>query len=269
METFGTSFSSLLTNATHRAREMQDSLIMGWHGRPRQLVLDDDLVCLYNTAFRVNGQWAAEFVISVFDRSDETKAHRYEEALMRILRGNKGELIWDRIQYFPAVPRENVNVTLRQIGGVRDFQVGPTRSNGIMDPQVMLPAELNHLGQGAIVNFEVQTPPGYKERHVVTTIFAEEGGFGVISGNVLVFIRLTKDIDDTIKISQVRNRIALLRNTFLAPEGQPVAGMPDLYRTLNLRLWSPTWFYLSASPWQLYPFLREFTNTYYPFGQII
>lgn len=182
MGTFGSSFSSLLTNAAHKARELQDSLIMSWHGRPRELVLDDDLVCLYNTAYRVNGQWAAEFVISVFDRSDEAKAHLYEEALMRILGVRKGELIWDRIQYFVAVPRENVDVVLRQIGGHRDFRVGPTRSNGIMDPQIILPGEFNHLGQGAIVNFEVQTPPGYKERHIATTIFAEEGGFGVISG---------------------------------------------------------------------------------------
>ena len=182
METIGSSFSSVLTSATHRAREIRDSLIMGMHGRPRQIALGDDLVCLYNTAYRVNGQWAAEFVISVFDRHDEVKAHAVEEVLMRILRVNRGELIWDRIQYFVSVPRENVAVVLRQIGGHRDFEVGPTRSNGIMDPQVMLPAELNHLKQGTIVNFEVLTPPGYLERHILTTIFAEETGFGVISG---------------------------------------------------------------------------------------
>ena len=61
----------------------------------------------------------------------------------------------------------------------------------------------------------------------------------------------------------------LLHNTFLVPEGQPVPGMPELYRNLSLRLGSPTWFYLSASPWQLYPFLRQFVNSHYPLGQII
>ena len=190
METIGSSFSSMLTKATQKGRQMRDSLIMGMHGPPRQLVLDDDVVCLYNTAYKVNGQWCAEFVISVFDRHDEIKAHVAEEALMRILGVNRGELIWDRIQYFVAVPRENVAVVLRQIGGQRDFQVGPTRSNGIMDPQVILPGEFNHLLQGAVVNFEVMTPPGYKERHILTTIFAEDTGFGVISG-ISFFIMLT------------------------------------------------------------------------------
>ena len=35
------------------------------------------------------------------------------------------------------------------------------------------------------------------------------------------------------------------------------------------RLDNPTVFYLSASPWQLYPYLREFTKTNYPYGQLI
>lgn len=188
METLGPSFSSLLTKATQKGRQIRDSVIMGMHGPPRQLALADDLVCLYNTAYRVNGQWCAEFVISVFDRHDETKAHAAEETLMPILGVNRGELIWDRIQYFVAVPRENVAVVLRQIGGRSDFQVGPTRSNGIMDPQVILPSEFNHLTQGTVVNFEVLTPPAYEEQHALTTIFAEPYGFGVISGMSL-FIR--------------------------------------------------------------------------------
>jgi phosphatidate phosphatase APP1 len=45
--------------------------------------------------------------------------------------------------------------------------------------------------------------------------------------------------------------------------------MPDLYKSLLTRLDSPTYFYLSASPWQLYPFLHEFVNANYPPGQII
>jgi phosphatidate phosphatase APP1 len=47
-----------------------------------------------------------------------------------------------------------------------------------------------------------------------------------------------------------------------------VEGMPELYKSLHAR-YHPTFFYLSASPWQLYPFLRGFTKTHYPFGQII
>jgi len=45
--------------------------------------------------------------------------------------------------------------------------------------------------------------------------------------------------------------------------------MPEVYNSLVERLLNPTFIYLSASPWQLYPFIREFTNTHYPFGQLI
>ena len=45
--------------------------------------------------------------------------------------------------------------------------------------------------------------------------------------------------------------------------------MPELYSHMNEVLNGPTWFYLSASPYNLYPFLRDFRSTYYPAGTII
>jgi phosphatidate phosphatase APP1 len=57
------------------------------------------------------------------------------------------------------------------------------------------------------------------------------------------------DIDDTIRVSHVQDRAALLRGTFLEPF-RPVRGMAALYRA-----WSDDgaqFHYLSATPWQLY-----------------
>jgi phosphatidate phosphatase APP1 len=65
-----------------------------------------------------------------------------------------------------------------------------------------------------------------------------EAGLSVIS-----------DIDDTIKVTNVGHRRALLRNTFLR-EFQAVAGMAELYRK-----WAASgavFHYVSSSPWQLY-----------------
>jgi phosphatidate phosphatase APP1 len=45
--------------------------------------------------------------------------------------------------------------------------------------------------------------------------------------------------------------------------------MPEFYKALNDTLESPPWFYLSASPYNLYPFLRDFIPRYYPDGTII
>ncbi|MFM9965447.1 MAG: phosphatidate phosphatase App1 family protein [Planctomycetaceae bacterium] len=68
-------------------------------------------------------------------------------------------------------------------------------------------------------------------------------------------VRVISDIDDTIKISQVCDKRALLMNTFCRPF-QPVPGMADMYRD-----WENTgarFHYVSGSLWQLYPPLAEF-----------
>ena len=69
-------------------------------------------------------------------------------------------------------------------------------------------------------------------------------------------LSVISDIDDTIKISEVHDKQALLANTFLRPY-RPVAGMAGLYAHLaNER--HARFHYLSASPWQLYPELDAF-----------
>lgn len=45
--------------------------------------------------------------------------------------------------------------------------------------------------------------------------------------------------------------------------------MPEFYNHIQSTLDKPVWFYLSASPYNLYPILRSFTSEYYPRGQII
>lgn len=65
------------------------------------------------------------------------------------------------------------------------------------------------------------------------------------------------DIDDTIKVSDVRDRMRLLRRTFLEPF-RDVEGMSDMYRR-----WAAAdvqFHYVSASPWQFFQPLSEFLN---------
>ena len=68
-------------------------------------------------------------------------------------------------------------------------------------------------------------------------------------------LSLISDIDDTIKISEVRDRTALVANTFLR-EYRAVTGMSELYAR-----WQDAgvrFHYVSASPWQLFPALADF-----------
>ena len=69
-------------------------------------------------------------------------------------------------------------------------------------------------------------------------------------------VSVISDIDDTIKITEVRNRTATLQNTFLR-EFQPVPGMAEFYQTL-VRSNQAAFHYISASPWQLYEPLSAF-----------
>jgi phosphatidate phosphatase APP1 len=68
------------------------------------------------------------------------------------------------------------------------------------------------------------------------------------------------DIDDTVKISNVLDKLKLVQTTLL-DEPEPVAGMPELYASLATTLNSPQFIYVSGSPFQLYPFLRNFIDT--------
>lgn len=77
-------------------------------------------------------------------------------------------------------------------------------------------------------------------------------------------VSVISDIDDTIKISQVTDKVELLRNTFARPFA-PVPGMPECYRALAER--GAKFHYVSASPWQLYAPLNLFRiDSQFPAG---
>lgn len=79
----------------------------------------------------------------------------------------------------------------------------------------------------------------------------------------------SKDIDDSIKITQTSDPIGILKSTFVS-EPEPVAGMPELYAYMQgLITKTAPFFYLSASPYNLYSFLRGFRDKYYPQGTMI
>ena len=61
--------------------------------------------------------------------------------------------------------------------------------------------------------------------------------------------------------------IGILKSTFV-DDPVPVEGMPEFYAHIKRTL-SPNWFYLSASPYNLYLFLRPFLHAHYPPGTLI
>ena len=73
--------------------------------------------------------------------------------------------------------------------------------------------------------------------------------------------KVVSDIDDTIKISEVYiSKEALLANTFLK-QSRVAPKMLDLFKTFKEENPNCSFHYVSGSPKQLYPFLKEFIKT--------
>jgi phosphatidate phosphatase APP1 len=131
-----------------------------------------------------------------------------------------------------------------QIGN-RLFASAKTKANGEFLTKVRLSEEdLRKLGPGPV---EFKALLAAKDNRVFRGMifFAPAAGISVIS-----------DIDDTIKVTQVRDHRAALKNTFVEPF-KAVAGMPQLYRTWATNQ-GAQFYYVSASPWQLFLPLTEF-----------
>ena len=128
----------------------------------------------------------------------------------------------------------------------RDLQVGV---QALACSGGTLKRELQHARSETGAPFTAVLAPNDARSFSGEVIFLEEEGLSVIS-----------DIDDTIKISEVRDRHAMLRNTFLR-EFAPVPGMAEFYQSLA-RSNRAQFHYVSASPWQLYEPLAEFVNAH-------
>jgi hypothetical protein len=125
------------------------------------------------------------------------------------------------------------------------FTLGRTRPNGRLRASIVV--KRRHERESAPCDVSgashVSAVPTPLDIH-----FLAPDGLSVIS-----------DIDDTIRISHVRDRGALLRGTFVDPF-RAVDGMADVFRA-----WSgcgAQFHYLSATPWQLYVPIAAFVDAH-------
>jgi len=129
-------------------------------------------------------------------------------------------------------------------------QLGPTSSNGHLQADL----HLQRIASGPerrsfTLGYAAVLPRDDLRRFAGTSIAVAPKGLSVVS-----------DIDDTIKISHVRDKSELLANTFLNSfEAAP--GMAEAYERLAGEGADTVFHYVSSSPWQLYPPLRKFMDT--------
>jgi hypothetical protein len=209
-------------------------------------------------------QWQVEIVACAFVRGHKDIS-KYIASIADHL-GLDGELgdnseIQKRIErrlrplLYSVAPSLTMNIKIpsssHRDSRVYDYGLGPTNSDGILSQTVSAPHRFT-TDRVTLTSHLV----GSQHTVAMQTTFAAPEGWLVIS-----------DIDDSIKLTQTSDATGILRTTF-AEEPQPIDGMPDFYKFVERQL-QPVWIYLSASPYNLYQFLREFLNAYYHPGTLI
>lgn len=149
-----------------------------------------------------------------------------------------------RTQLFRVDSERNKQLRIRIDGG-DDIELPRTRADGRTGRLAIV--EPDESGSAQWIDIEVTAPARDPRRFATRIQRVPPQGLSVIS-----------DIDDTIKVSQVRDRRALLLNTFTRPF-TAVMGMPETYRSLA-RVANTRFHYVSSSPLQLQPALTAFLD---------
>jgi phosphatidate phosphatase APP1 len=220
---------------------------------------DEHAVWLFdNTAWQEmeGGPWKSEVVSSFFVKKsgkDESEAISSLASVLGIAEDEEAKkTMAERLRPLldTVLPAHTVKI---QIGDDRSDirKLGPGDRDGISNDIVTFTGKYKDgetLTSNAI---------GIKTATPLTTTFAAQHGWAVIS-----------DVDDTIKKTLTASPLGILRTTFV-DEPTPVKGMPELYKQIQSALNDPPFWYLSASPYNLYPFLRQFRSDHFPDGTLI
>lgn len=233
---------------------------------------DHEVWVLNNTAYRpvkagndTVQPWEAEFVACFFrtGRKDIAKTVSTIADLIG-LDGKAGadpetkKRIEERLRPFveaiaPARTAEVIIPCSNDSSPPHKRHLGPSNQNGISS-QILPTGGSSEMDGKSVTGTSAD---GLFADLKFTTRFAGREGWGIIS-----------DVDDTIKVTQTSSPIGILQSTF-ADIPKTTAGMPEFYKVLEESFGYPAWFYLSASPYNLYPFLCKFIPQHYPEGTII
>jgi phosphatidate phosphatase APP1 len=161
------------------------------------------------------------------------------------------ELFHQRLEGFLAAAEPGRRVVL-QLGDERITLRKKTRSSGLFQSTLDIPtATVRAIAPEAEqrdcrVNVQLAVDPSnpHSNTFCSSLYFVAPTGLSVIS-----------DIDDTIKLTQVTQKRAMLANTFVHPF-QAIEGMAEVYRQWETQ--GAFFHYVSSSPWQIYGALDDF-----------
>jgi len=237
------------------------ALVLAWSpvtmaAEPDSPIRGDEEVVFYPTfARQTDGgrSWQVAIHGSIFEPEEQSLKRALlvrliREAIPRKLSPAEEETFRGRVRLFLVDSERGKSISIRL--GSTVLPAGTSEANGHFQSELRLSEEqiraLAGVGQssGGWVSFSAVTRPGDQRTFAGRFLPIGPEGLSVVS-----------DIDDTIKVSNVRDRQELLANTFLR-RFEAVPDMASTYRLLAER--GAVFHYVSASPWQLYPLLADF-----------
>lgn len=216
---------------------------------------DTDYVWILDTTAYQNrlGRWKAELVAAYFVKNsgkDISQLVAWVSEKIGLADDEQARAtVAQRLQPFAdaILPAHAVEIDLNGL----KTRLGPSGRDGISSDELAIPG--TDYKDGQVNKFQAVNA----EATSFNITFAKPKGWAVLS-----------DIDDTIKKTLTSSPVGILTTTF-AEQPEPIKGMPELYRHMAQKLDNPPFWYLSASPYNLYPFLRNFREQYYPNGTMI
>jgi hypothetical protein len=227
----------------------------------------DEVVVFYPTyAHRTTDEksWVVHIHGRVFEPEEDSAKRALLLGIMRKSIGlsqneEQSATFKERMRAFLVDNERDKTIHIRL--GDNVYRAGKSRPNGHFSSDLVLAnGQLDELlasrtSTRRALHFSAFLPSDDHRRITGHVELIDSHGLSVIS-----------DVDDTIKISEVKNRRALLANTFLR-DYQPVAGMPELYRQWEKH--DVRFHYVSASPWQLYGPISDFLKAQeFPHGSL-
>jgi len=223
-------------------------------GKPQKKSLseiksDENLIFLPSYGWKHNNKsWKIEVHAWVFEPETSSIKRRMLISILRkkfkIKKGSFSNSIFEKRARDFLVDQESYKKVYVNIG-TEVFYLGRTDRNG-------------HVKRTIIINNAILKKYSKNEMIKIYTI-SRYNKLRIFWSHISLIkpkgISIISDIDDTIKISEVLDKKKLIENTFIKPY-RAVPRMANLYKSLYNR--GVQFHYLSASPWQLYPPLKEF-----------
>ncbi|NNE82401.1 MAG: App1 family protein [Alphaproteobacteria bacterium] len=155
----------------------------------------------------------------------------------------ESDIFRQRAAWFLVDSERGKRIDLTLSTAARDL--GPSHANGHLFAEIAIERRIAGPEPAPFwLRYALEPPNGDTRNFTGDALLVPRDGLSVIS-----------DIDDTVKLSEVRDKKALLENSFLKPF-VAAPGMAALYRDFVSK--GAAIHYVSSSPWQLYPPLKDF-----------